>query len=42
MRARAFPGEDPATLKPPSTVATAILGLLAGDFENGGLTVVNG
>ena len=28
MRARAFPGEDPATLKPPATVAAAILTLL--------------
>jgi NAD(P)-dependent dehydrogenase (short-subunit alcohol dehydrogenase family) len=35
MRARAFPGEDQATLKPPSAVADAILGLLAEDFETG-------
>jgi NAD(P)-dependent dehydrogenase (short-subunit alcohol dehydrogenase family) len=35
MRARAFPGEDPATLKPPSAVADAILGLLRGGFESG-------
>jgi NAD(P)-dependent dehydrogenase (short-subunit alcohol dehydrogenase family) len=35
MRARAFPGEDQATLKPPSAVAEAILGLLRGDFETG-------
>ena len=35
MRARAFPGEDQATLKPPSAVAEAILGLLRSDFETG-------
>jgi short-subunit dehydrogenase len=35
MRARAFPGEDPATLKPPGAVADAILDLLTGDFETG-------
>ncbi|MDB5697526.1 MAG: family NAD(P)-dependent oxidoreductase [Alphaproteobacteria bacterium] len=35
MRARAFPGEDPATLKPPSAVADAIVGLLKSDFESG-------
>jgi NAD(P)-dependent dehydrogenase (short-subunit alcohol dehydrogenase family) len=35
MRARAFPGEDPATLKPPSAVAEAILSLLRQGFETG-------
>ncbi|HYW17611.1 MAG TPA: SDR family NAD(P)-dependent oxidoreductase [Allosphingosinicella sp.] len=35
MRARAFPGEDPATLKPPSAVAEAIVALLRGGFETG-------
>ena len=35
MRARAFPGEDAATLKPPSTVADAIAALLQRDFETG-------
>jgi NAD(P)-dependent dehydrogenase (short-subunit alcohol dehydrogenase family) len=35
MRARAFPGEDPATLKPPSAVADAVLGLLGREFETG-------
>jgi NAD(P)-dependent dehydrogenase (short-subunit alcohol dehydrogenase family) len=35
MRARAFPGEDPATLKPPSSVAEAILHLLRSDFQTG-------
>ena len=35
MRARAFPGEDPATLKPPSAVAEAIVEMLRRDFETG-------
>ena len=35
MRARAYPGEDPATLKEPSAVGEAILALLAEDFETG-------
>jgi len=35
MRARAFPGEDPATLKPPSAVAEAVVGLLERGFETG-------
>jgi NAD(P)-dependent dehydrogenase (short-subunit alcohol dehydrogenase family) len=35
MRARAFPGEDPATLKPPSAVAEAVLALLERGFETG-------
>ena len=35
MRARAFPGEDPATLKPPSAVADAVVELLRSDFETG-------
>ena len=35
MRARAFPGEDPATLKPPSAVADAMVNLLRTDFETG-------
>ena len=35
MRARAFPGEDPATLKPPSAVAEAIVTLLKNGFESG-------
>lgn len=35
MRARAFPGEDAATLKGPEVVGDAIARLLVEDFENG-------
>jgi NAD(P)-dependent dehydrogenase (short-subunit alcohol dehydrogenase family) len=35
MRALAFPGEDPATLKSPKVVADALVDLLRGDFETG-------
>ena len=35
MRARAYPGEDPASVKPPETVAARIVDLLTGDFETG-------
>ena len=35
MRARAYPGEDPATVKPPSAVAEAVVALLKRDFETG-------
>lgn len=35
MRARAFPGEDATTLKPPAAVAEAIVALLAADFDSG-------
>lgn len=35
MRARAFPGEDPAALKPPETVAAAIVRLAIEPFETG-------
>ena len=35
MRARAFPGEDPATLKAPDAVGTAVVDLLKQDFESG-------
>ncbi|TIX50220.1 SDR family NAD(P)-dependent oxidoreductase [Alteraurantiacibacter aquimixticola] len=34
MRARAYPGEDPQTVKPPEAVASRIAELLAEDFEN--------
>jgi NAD(P)-dependent dehydrogenase (short-subunit alcohol dehydrogenase family) len=35
MRALAYPGEDAATLKPPSAVAEAVLELLKSEFETG-------
>lgn len=35
MRARAYPGEDPNSVKDPSIVADRIVALLAGDFETG-------
>ncbi|QJU56604.1 SDR family NAD(P)-dependent oxidoreductase [Sphingomonas sp. AP4-R1] len=35
MRAKAFPGEDPATLKSPDVVGGAIAALLASDFATG-------
>ena len=42
MRARAYPGEDPATLKPPSAVADALIELLKRDFETGYRLEVSG
>lgn len=42
MRAKAYPGEDPATVKEPSVVADAILDLLATDFDTGHRLVVEG
>ena len=35
MRTRAFPGEDPATIKQPDAVAAGIADLLRNDFETG-------
>ncbi|HEY9553489.1 SDR family NAD(P)-dependent oxidoreductase [Allosphingosinicella sp.] len=35
MRARAYPGEDPASLKTPSVVADAVMKMLKDDFETG-------
>jgi NAD(P)-dependent dehydrogenase (short-subunit alcohol dehydrogenase family) len=35
MRARAYPGEDPASLKPPEAVAEAICDLVVNGFESG-------
>jgi len=35
MRARAYPGEDPQTVKPPERVAQRLVELLAADFETG-------
>lgn len=42
MRAKAYPGEDPKTLKAPSVVADAILQLLGSEFETGHKLVVKG
>lgn len=42
MRAKAYPGEDPATVKEPAAVATAICDLLASEFETGHRVVVPG
>lgn len=42
MRAKAYPGEDPSTVKEPSVVADAICGLLASEFETGHRLVVAG
>jgi NAD(P)-dependent dehydrogenase (short-subunit alcohol dehydrogenase family) len=42
MRASAYPGEDPATVKEPSVVADAICALLASEFETGHRLVVAG
>ncbi len=41
MRAKAYPGEDPATLKEPAIVAEAIADLLLGGFETGHRLVVD-
>ena len=35
MRERAYPGEDPAKVKPPEDVAARIVALIAEDFESG-------
>jgi NAD(P)-dependent dehydrogenase (short-subunit alcohol dehydrogenase family) len=35
MRVRAFPGEDPATIKQPAAVGDAVIELLKGGFETG-------
>ncbi|MDR2857491.1 MAG: SDR family NAD(P)-dependent oxidoreductase [Novosphingobium sp.] len=35
MRARAYPGEDPASLKPPEAVARRLVALLAEPFDSG-------
>jgi NAD(P)-dependent dehydrogenase (short-subunit alcohol dehydrogenase family) len=35
MRAKAYPGEDQAMLKPPGAVAASVVELLKGDFETG-------
>jgi NAD(P)-dependent dehydrogenase (short-subunit alcohol dehydrogenase family) len=40
MRAAAYPGEDPATVKEPSVVAEAILGLLQSEFTTGHRAII--
>ena len=40
MRTRAFPGEDPTTIKQPADVAAAVLKLIEDDFETGHRLVV--
>lgn len=42
MRARAFPGEDPATLKGPEAVADALVALILGDTPTGYRTRIEG
>jgi NAD(P)-dependent dehydrogenase (short-subunit alcohol dehydrogenase family) len=42
MRAAAYPGEDPVTVKEPSVVADAILNLLQSNFETGARLLVEG
>ncbi len=42
MRATAYPGEDPATVKEPSVVADAIVAMLTTEFETGHRLVVAG
>ena len=42
MRAKAYPGEDPASVKEPAVVADAIAALLASDFANGYRLVLEG
>ncbi|MGB5078756.1 MAG: SDR family NAD(P)-dependent oxidoreductase [Sphingorhabdus sp.] len=42
MRANAYPGEDPATVKEPVVVAQAICRHLSGEFETGSRLVIDG
>jgi NAD(P)-dependent dehydrogenase (short-subunit alcohol dehydrogenase family) len=42
MRAKAYPGEDPATVKEPTVVADAILNMLQTEFESGHRLVLEG
>ena len=42
MRAAAYPGEDPATVKEPAVVADAIIELLQSDFETAYRLVIEG
>jgi len=42
MRAKAYPGEDPSTVKEPTVVADAIVALMTSEFETGHRLVVEG
>lgn len=42
MRAKAYPGEDPATVKLPEVVGEAIAELVSGEFETGARVVLEG
>ena len=42
MRAAAYPGEDPATVKEPSVVADAIVALLQSEFATGHRLIIEG
>jgi hypothetical protein len=42
MRAKAYPGEDPSTVKEPSIVADAIVQMLKTEFATGHRLVVEG
>jgi NAD(P)-dependent dehydrogenase (short-subunit alcohol dehydrogenase family) len=42
MRARAYPGEDPASLKPPEAVAERLISLLSEPFSSGHRESLNG
>lgn len=42
MRAKAYPGEDPATVKEPAVVADAVLKMLQTEFASGHRLVVDG
>ncbi len=42
MRAKAYPGEDPASVKEPNVVADSIVALLGSDFETGHRLVLEG
>lgn len=41
MRAKAYPGEDPATVKVPEVVASRLVALLGEDFRSGSRETVN-
>jgi hypothetical protein len=41
MRARAYPGEDPASVKPPQAVAARLVTLLGEPFASGWRESVN-